>query len=249
MRNKIILSLKIVLVISVIFALLNYKIIDFNSIRFLLDFNIIPIILLLVLTIPISTFIWWNLLKDQNYNINYKSSFLIYTTGVFFNVFMPGGVGGDVVKGYYLYKYTEESKRTSSVMTVIISRIIGLHSMITLCIIASLLFIEKIFLDKNLTSIFLTLYLIYGFILLMLFVLFYIKKVPNIIINRIKKENMSIIRDIIFKVINAISFYRHKKKLLLKCWLISLINHLIFIYAFYLVAKILKLDFLSFFET
>ena len=161
MKNKIILSLKIVLVISVIFALLNYKIIDFSSITFLLNFNIIPIILLLTLTIPISTFIWWNLLKDQNYNINYKSSFLIYTTGVFFNVFMPGGVGGDVVKGYYLYKYTEESKRTSSVMTVIISRIIGLHSMTTLCIIASLFFIENIFLDKNLTSVFLTLYLIY----------------------------------------------------------------------------------------
>ena len=250
MKKKIFLLLKIIIVLLVIFVLINFEIIDFKNVSSsLLNYNIIPVVLLLMLTIPISTFIWWNLLRDQKYNINYKTSFLIYSTGVFFNLFMPGGVGGDVIKGYYLYKYTEEKRRTASVMTVVISRIIGLHSMLTLCIFASLFFIEKIFFNQNLYSIFIFLYLIYGVAMFILFLLFYIKKLPHILISIIKKDNMGNAREIIIKIINILSLYENKKKLIFKCWLISISNHIIFASAFYLVAKILKLDFLSIAES
>ncbi|MFL2548897.1 MAG: YbhN family protein [Gammaproteobacteria bacterium] len=249
MKKKIFLLLKIIIVLLVIFFLINYEIIDLNSFSYLLNFNIVPAALLLILTIPISTFIWWNLLRDQKYNINYKTSFLMYSTGVFFNLFMPGGAGGDVIKSFYLYKYTEEKRRTASVITVIIARIIGLHSMLTLCIFASLFFIEKIFFNQNLYSIFIFLYLIYGTFIFIIFLLFYIKKLPNILINIIKKDNMGRFREVLVKIINILNLYRNKKKLIFKCWLISIFNHIIFASAFYLVAKILKLDFLSIAES
>ena len=42
---------------------------------------------------------------------------------------MPGGTGGDIIKGVYLYKFVAESQRTGALFTIIIDRIIGLHAL------------------------------------------------------------------------------------------------------------------------
>jgi uncharacterized membrane protein YbhN (UPF0104 family) len=49
--------------------------------------------------------------------------------GIFFNQFMPGGTGGDVVKIYYLLKETP-GKRAQALLAALIDRIIGLLGLV-----------------------------------------------------------------------------------------------------------------------
>jgi uncharacterized protein (TIRG00374 family) len=56
---------------------------------------------------------------------------------LFFNFALPGSIGGDVVKGYYLVKDHPERK-VDSVLSILIDRILGLYSFFVLTLIAVL---------------------------------------------------------------------------------------------------------------
>jgi uncharacterized membrane protein YbhN (UPF0104 family) len=63
---------------------------------------------------------WQLLLKDR---FSLKRLFPLYLLGSFFNIFLPGLVGGDAVKIYYLYK--ETGKGTQSLASVVMDRYVG----------------------------------------------------------------------------------------------------------------------------
>jgi glycosyltransferase 2 family protein len=48
--------------------------------------------------------------------------------GYYFNTFMPGSIGGDIIKGYAIAK--EQSRQTVAVATVLVDRIIGLWALV-----------------------------------------------------------------------------------------------------------------------
>jgi hypothetical protein len=51
--------------------------------------------------------------------------------GIFFNMFMPGGTGGDVLKIYYLLKEVPEKKgKVGGLLAVLMDRLIGLMALI-----------------------------------------------------------------------------------------------------------------------
>ncbi len=54
--------------------------------------------------------------------------------GTFFNLFLPGTVGGDVIKAYYLYKGTQ--KRGDSLVSVFMERYMGMFALILIATIA-----------------------------------------------------------------------------------------------------------------
>jgi uncharacterized protein (TIRG00374 family) len=74
---------------------------------------------------------WSLLLKDR---FSLRRLFPLYLLGSFFNTFMPGLVGGDVMKIYYLYK--ETGKGTQSLASVFMDRYIGLTSLMSIGLIA-----------------------------------------------------------------------------------------------------------------
>lgn len=55
--------------------------------------------------------------------------------GCFFNFALPGSVGGDVIKAYYLARYTH-SKKTEVVTTVFLDRAIGLFGLLVIAVAA-----------------------------------------------------------------------------------------------------------------
>lgn len=67
---------------------------------------------------------WRILLKVQGIDISWWRLGALLMIGLFFNIFMPGGTGGDVVKVYYLLKETE--KKTQALLAVLMDRLIGL---------------------------------------------------------------------------------------------------------------------------
>ncbi|MDB6155018.1 MAG: hypothetical protein JWL90_3471 [Chthoniobacteraceae bacterium] len=74
---------------------------------------------------------WQILLKVQGIHLAWGRVFMLMMTGVFFNFFVPGGTGGDVVKTFYLLKETP-GQRSQALLSVLVDRIIGLFSLIVL---------------------------------------------------------------------------------------------------------------------
>jgi len=67
----------------------------------------------------------WKLLLPGEFRV--KRLFSLYLIGSFFNTFLPGAVGGDAVKSYYLYK--EINKGSLSIASVFMDRYLGFISL------------------------------------------------------------------------------------------------------------------------
>jgi len=74
----------------------------------------------------------WKMLLDKGFSTWRLFSF--YIIGSFFNTFLPGLIGGDAVKAYYLYKYNGHMGQ--SLASVFMDRYIGFASLMTLGLLA-----------------------------------------------------------------------------------------------------------------
>ena len=74
---------------------------------------------------------WKCVLAAQGLQLTWRGTLAIFFIGHFFNAFMFGSTGGDVVKAYYAAKRTGHRK-TEAVSTVFIDRVMGLLAMILL---------------------------------------------------------------------------------------------------------------------
>ncbi len=72
---------------------------------------------------------WQILLRVQGVHVSSFRLCGLLMIGIFFNQFMPGGTGGDVVKIYYLLKETP-GKKPQAVLAALIDRLIGLVGLI-----------------------------------------------------------------------------------------------------------------------
>ena len=79
----------------------------------------------------VSSFRWQLLLTDR---FNVGRLYSLYLVGSFFNIFLPGIVGGDAVKVYYLYKGT--GKGTQALGSVFMDRYTGFVALVTLGLVA-----------------------------------------------------------------------------------------------------------------
>ena len=96
--------IKFILFVIIIFVLIHYKFIEIPSLDvFSKSYSeIIIICLLIFINLVINSYKWWLLLISFRYNISFSITYLIYSVGIFLNNIMPGGIGGDIVKGTYL---------------------------------------------------------------------------------------------------------------------------------------------------
>jgi len=74
---------------------------------------------------------WHLLLTALEIRIGAAKAFVINMVGAFYNTFMPGSTGGDVLKAYYAAKLAP-NHRTRAVMSVIVDLAIGLVALIIL---------------------------------------------------------------------------------------------------------------------
>lgn len=71
----------------------------------------------------------WKTILEPEVMISMKEAFKLHQTGQFFNTFIPGGVGGDVVKALLLSSKKSIPKR-ETLSSVVNDRILGLYFMI-----------------------------------------------------------------------------------------------------------------------
>ncbi len=76
----------------------------------------------------------WSIILKKDADIPYLKLMGIYLVGMFFNNFLPTIVGGDVIKGYYLYKAS--GKGGLAVASVFLDRYTGLGALMIIAFVA-----------------------------------------------------------------------------------------------------------------
>ncbi len=89
---------------------------------------------------------WHVLLKVQNIHLSLPRVTGLFMIGMFFNQFLPGGTGGDIVKSYLLVKETP-GKMMGALLAVLFDRIVGLVALI--CITGTLIGLRYDFLAQT----------------------------------------------------------------------------------------------------
>jgi uncharacterized protein (TIRG00374 family) len=91
-------------------------------------------ILIYLVGVILTFFRWYILVRAQELPFTKYNAFRLGLLGLFFSTFLPGSVGGDIVKAYSIAR--GQSRRTVAVATVMIDRAVGLWG---LCLLVALL--------------------------------------------------------------------------------------------------------------
>jgi uncharacterized protein (TIRG00374 family) len=94
------------------------------------DFRWIVAAILAYVIVEVGAVVRWRiLLKVQGINLTTPRITGLFLIGMFYNQFLPGGTGGDVVKTYLLWKETP-GKKPGALLAVLFDRMIGLIALI-----------------------------------------------------------------------------------------------------------------------
>jgi uncharacterized protein (TIRG00374 family) len=85
-------------------------------------------------------FRWWLLLRSQAIFIPFVSTIRLHFLGLFYNNCMPGSVGGDLIRAWYVTKHTD--KRFEAVLCVFVDRVVGLFSTLIIAVFFYTLFLR-----------------------------------------------------------------------------------------------------------
>ena len=154
MKNKIFSILQIV--ITVFFVYFTVSNLDLSKLFEVLN-NINILYLIIAASIYFSSQIISSerlryILNDNKFIISFKKNFTLYLIGLFYNFFIPGGIGGDAYKSFLMNKKFNW-KLSKVVKLLLLDRLIGLG--VLCCILIGLY--EIIFLNFNFIYLILTL--------------------------------------------------------------------------------------------
>src|SRR3989475_3266718 len=77
-----------------------------------------------------AAFRWHVLLKVQKIRLTLPRLSGLFLIGMFYNQFLPGGTGGDIIKSYLLLKETD--KKAGALLAVVFNRFIGLVALVSI---------------------------------------------------------------------------------------------------------------------
>ena len=190
----------------------------------------------------------WQLFINLICKLHFRKIMELSLIGLFFNLFVPGGVGGDIVKALELSK-NDEISRSQGLATVLSDRVFGLFSMVTM----SLLFLISEYLREPNTYVsklaFLSLVLFCGMTFCLLFLPQIFTKLSSYLNNRNTPIMLKFEKFISTLHFTFITF--KYVKLQGKSFLLSFLSQLLAIYFMYQVVLALGTEppsFLIFFS-
>ena len=92
---------------------------------------------------------WQWVLRVQGLELKFWRVFSISFIGQFFNAFMLGSTGGDVIKAWYVARETHH-KKAEAVTTVVVDRLIGLLALFIIALVMMIVYYHRVFDDVKL---------------------------------------------------------------------------------------------------
>ena len=135
MKNKIIILIKVSVSASLLYLLISAMDTDkLISTATSVGWSYIFSMLLILFVIQvIAIFRWWLVLK-RDVEVSPKMVGSLVFVGLFFNNFLPTIVGGDAVKGYYLYRHIDRGDVTFT--SILVDRYSGFTALMFLALVA-----------------------------------------------------------------------------------------------------------------
>lgn len=99
--------------------------------------QLLAIVVIFYFEVFVSAWRWNLLLGAQGLSIALPESLSLTMIGSFFNVVIPGAVGGDVIKGYYLSRRIT-GKTSEALTTILMDRLLGLFGLLLLAAAATI---------------------------------------------------------------------------------------------------------------
>lgn len=154
-KSSLVYILKLSLAAGMIYYLVNSGYFDFEKIKSTLTIQDLFLFLgIALLNFMVAGYRWHYILAAKGFPQKFKTTISLQFIGLFFNFFMPGSVGGDVVKGYYLAK-SSNIKVSQVTSSILLDRVLGLYNMLLLALLAVAFnwgFISQNFELKSLSS-------------------------------------------------------------------------------------------------
>src|SRR5256714_9504138 len=98
------------------------------------DYRWVGAAILAYLMVEIAAAIRWQiLLRVQKIRLNFPRLSRLFLIGMFYNQFLPGGTGGDIIKSYLLLKETPKHK-AGALLAVVFDRLIGLVALVAITV-------------------------------------------------------------------------------------------------------------------
>lgn len=152
--------LKALVSVALIYWLISKKALDFEAFgRILNPISFFIGMFVVIMGVWLNNYRWYVLLKSQGFQHSVKQTFQLSLIGLFFNFMVPGGVGGDVVKGAYLVS-GQSSGRLKPLLTILLDRIFGLYALILMATVACAFNFQEVIHSDLLKNIFYVLVLL-----------------------------------------------------------------------------------------
>jgi uncharacterized protein (TIRG00374 family) len=81
---------------------------------------------------------WQILMRVQSMYMSWRRVIMLFSVGLFFNLFMPGYTGGDFARLYYLMREFPDKKK-ESILTVVMDRLIGMAALVLTALLTTIL--------------------------------------------------------------------------------------------------------------
>jgi uncharacterized protein (TIRG00374 family) len=145
--------LKVAFAGALIYWLIHKGALDLDSFRKIASPQLIAVCMsCMFLQLFFNNYRWLLLLRGQGINSSVRYTFPLTFIGLFFNFVMPGGVGGDVIKGYYLLQ-DQPQRRLAAAISILVDRLVGFFIMVGTAFFALFLNWDSVSHSGELTSI------------------------------------------------------------------------------------------------
>ncbi len=238
MSTKMTVVLKLLIAGIIIAYLVNSEYLSFSKILHALHpGNVLWMAMLCIGTMTITSIRWNILLRVFNFNYTVLETLKLSLIGTFFNTFMPGAVGGDLIKTYYIY--AEEKEKKSKILasfSVLLDRIIGLLTLIFFVTLIFLFFWDDIATNEYYRKFFWFVLLCSSFAVLGMVIVWSLSKKEQLNLNLQKKGYFF---KLMAQGIEIMSNFRGKWKYIFIAFMMTFVSQAISIYVFYCAAQAL----------
>lgn len=134
MRSRLVFLAKVVVAVALIGWLVKSGNLDMRAMGIFVERPLLLVLnlALFALGIVIAAARFGVLLGLAGVRVRFGTLFSLQMTASFFNVVIPGNIGGDVVKGLYVARDEPKEKRTTIVLVAFVERLIGVSALVML---------------------------------------------------------------------------------------------------------------------
>jgi len=198
---------------------------------------VFEVVLIILTAVLLTTIRWYYLLIWQGITTTFRAVLRINCIGMFFNSFMPGALGGDLVKAFYIAK-DSKARKVGAVMTILIDRIIGFQAVMIVAFVALFFNHDVMMSNPQLQSLAFAIafYIACSFVAAACVFSARVKRLfiaigVNKLVYKLPRK------DLLLRIYDAFHVYAHQKTRLLKAIGITIVVDILNICMFYIIGR------------